>query len=141
MTGKFDHIEEALDIDVTTISKKYIKDTRQEIKRPIGLDEIEGDSRYTRDNLYDLVEKGQNAIYEMLEIAKQTQKARDFEVVGQLIKCVGDVSDKLLDLQSKKKKLKEEDTASKITNNTTNALFIGSTADLQKFLKESMKSK
>lgn len=140
MTKKFDDIENALDIDVKTTSSEYIDKVHQIVKRPINLDEIDGDSKYTRDNLYDLVEKGQEAIYEMLEIAKETQKARDFEVVGQLIKSVADVSDKLLDLQTKKKKLKEEDNKTNITNNTTNALFVGSTADLQKFLKESMKN-
>lgn len=139
MPKKFDEIEDALDVEVKTTSTEYIDTVNEIIKRPNISDEIEGDSKYTRDNLYDLVEKGQEAIYEMLEIAKETQKARDFEVVGQLIKSVADVSDKLLDLQTKKKKLKEEDIKANVTNNTTNALFVGSTADLQKFLKDSMK--
>jgi hypothetical protein len=143
MSNKFDKIEESLDVDVKTISTEYIKDTKKEIKRPIGPDESQSDYEYTRQNLYDLLEKGQEAIYEMLEIAKETQKARDFEVAGQLIKSVGDVSDKLLDLQHKMKKLKQEDqkSLSGPANVTNNALFVGSTADLQKFLKESMKDK
>ena len=87
------------------------------------------------------MEMGQHAAYEMFEIAKETQKARDFEVVGQLLKAVGDISDKLLDNQQKMKKLKEDDGKPNITNNTTNALFVGSTADLQKFLKNSMTDK
>lgn len=143
MSNNFDKIEESLDVDVKTISKEYIKDTKKEIKRPIGPDESQSDYEYTRQNLYDLLEKGQEAIYEMLEIAKETQKARDFEVAGQLIKSVGDVSDKLLDLQHKMKKLKQEDqkSLSGPANVTNNALFVGSTADLQKFLKETMKDK
>jgi hypothetical protein len=87
------------------------------------------------------MEMGQHAAYEMFEIAKETQKARDFEVVGQLLKTVGDISDKLLDNQQKMKKLKEEENRTNVTNNTTNALFVGSTADLQKFLKNSMADK
>jgi hypothetical protein len=142
MSSKFDKIEESLDVDVKTISKEYINEVKKEVKTPVGPDESQSDYEYTRQNLYDLMEKGQEAIYEMLEIAKETQKARDFEVAGQLIKSVGDVSDKLLDLQHKMKKLKQED--SQLTANktiTNNALFVGSTADLQKFLKESMKDK
>jgi GTP cyclohydrolase II len=80
----------------------------------------------------------------MLDIAKETQKARDFEVVGQLLKAVGDLSDKLLDNQQKIKKIEEENlekSSSKVTNNTTNALFVGSTAELQKFLKDSMRER
>ena len=87
------------------------------------------------------MEMGQHAAYEMFEIAKETQKARDFEVVGQLLQAVGDISDKLLDNQQKMKKLKEDESKTNITNNTTNALFVGSTADLQKFLKNSMTDK
>lgn len=141
MSKKFDSIDEALDIETTTVSKDYIEKVKKEVKKPISEDEAHDDYEYTRQNLYDLIEKGQEAIYEMLEIAKETQKARDFEVAGQLIKSVGDVSDKLLDLQQKMKKLKEEDVRSSPTNVTNNALFVGSTADLQKFLKESMKDK
>lgn len=141
MSNKFDKINETLDIDARAISTEYVEKVKSEIKKPISEDEAHSDYEYTRQNLYDLIEKGQEAIYEMLEIAKETQKARDFEVAGQLIKSVGDVSDKLLDLQHKMKKLKEEDKSSSPTNVTNNALFVGSTADLQKFLKESMKDK
>jgi cysteinyl-tRNA synthetase len=97
-----------------------------------------------RNTVYELIQLGNDAAYEMLDIAKETQKARDFEVVGQLLKAVGDLSDKLLDNQQKIKKIEEElmeKTSAKVTNNTTNALFVGSTAELQKFLKDSMKEK
>jgi hypothetical protein len=79
----------------------------------------------------------------MLDIAKESQKARDFEVVGQLLKAVGDLSDKLLDNQQKIRKLESESesSVSNITNNTTNALFVGSTAELQNYLNEALKGK
>jgi hypothetical protein len=140
MNGNFDKIDEVLDIDAKELSKEIVKKTKVELKKPIE-GTIENDEKYTRDNLYELMEMGQHAAYEMFEIAKETQKARDFEVVGQLLKAVGDISDKLLDNQQKMKKLKEDDGKTNITNNTTNALFVGSTADLQKFLKNSMKDK
>jgi hypothetical protein len=140
MNNNFDKIDEALDIDVKELSKEIIKTAKVELKKPIE-GTIDNDEKYTRDNLYELMEMGQHAAYEMFEIAKETQKARDFEVVGQLLKTVGDISDKLLDNQQKMKKLKEEENRTNVTNNTTNALFVGSTADLQKFLKNSMADK
>jgi len=140
MNNNFDKIDEALDIEVKELSKEIIKTAKVELKKPIE-GTIDNDEKYTRDNLYELMEMGQHAAYEMFEIAKETQKARDFEVVGQLLKTVGDISDKLLDNQQKMKKLKEEENRTNVTNNTTNALFVGSTADLQKFLKNSMNDK
>jgi hypothetical protein len=140
MNNNFDKIDEALDIEVKELSKEIIKTAKVELKKPIE-GTIDNDEKYTRDNLYELMEMGQHAAYEMFEIAKETQKARDFEVVGQLLKTVGDISDKLLDNQQKMKKLKEEENRTNVTNNTTNALFVGSTADLQKFLKNSMADK
>jgi hypothetical protein len=140
MNNNFDKIDEALDIDVKELSKEIIKTAKVELKKPIE-GTIDNDEKYTRDNLYELMQMGQHAAYEMFEIAKETQKARDFEVVGQLLKTVGDISDKLLDNQQKMKKLKEEENRTNVTNNTTNALFVGSTADLQKFLKNSMNDK
>ena len=78
----------------------------------------------------------------MFEIAKNTQKARDFEVVGQLIKIAKEIDDGYLDRHQKLKKIKEieEDKKTTINNQTTNAVFVGSTAELQKFLKESLKN-
>ena len=140
MNNNFDNINEVLDIDAKELSKEIVKKAKVELKKPIE-GTIENDEKYTRDNLYELMEMGQHAAYEMFEIAKETQKARDFEVVGQLLKTVGDISDKLLDNQQKMKKLKEEENRTNVTNNTTNALFVGSTADLQKFLKNSMADK
>ena len=92
----------------------------------------------TRGQLYSLIEKGQEAIDGILEIAQQSDSPRAFEVAGQLIKNVADTTDKLLDLQQKMKKLKEEDPSAprSVTNNNT--LFVGSTAELQKLLKQNM---
>jgi hypothetical protein len=85
-----------------------------------------------------LIEKGQEAINGILELAQEGQQPRSYEVVGQLIKSVGDVSDKLLDLQQKMKDLNKEEKASSPTT-VNNALFVGSTAELQKMLKEGLK--
>jgi hypothetical protein len=98
--------------------------------------DIKKDYEYTRANLYSLIEKGQEAINGILELAGESDSPRAYEVAGQLIKSVGDVSDKLMDLQKKLKDV-EEDTSSKTTNNVTNnALFVGSTAELSKLLKQ-----
>ena len=98
-------------------------------------DDVKKDYEYTRANLYSLIEKGQEAIDGIMEIAGEGGSARAYEVAGQLIKSVGDVTDKLIDLQ---KKLKEvEDDSPKTTNNTTNnAIFVGSTSELSKILKQ-----
>lgn len=99
------------------------------------VDDVKKDYEYTRANLYSLIEKGQEAIDGIMEIAGEGGSARAYEVAGQLIKSVGDVTDKLIDLQ---KKLKEvEDDSPKSTNNTTNnAIFVGSTSELSKILKQ-----
>jgi tetrahydrodipicolinate N-succinyltransferase len=101
---------------------------------------MDSDYKYSRQNNYDLTTTINDAIYEMFEIAKNTQKARDFEVVGQLIKIAKEIDDGYLDRHQKLKKLKEVDEKkeTKITNQTTNAVFVGSTAELQKFLKENL---
>jgi hypothetical protein len=98
-------------------------------------DDIRKDYEYTRANLYSLIEKGQEAINGIMELAGEGGSPRAYEVAGQLIKSVGDTTDKLIDLQ---KKLKEvEDTSIKTTNNVTNnALFVGSTSELSKILKQ-----
>jgi uncharacterized protein YaaN involved in tellurite resistance len=99
------------------------------------VNDVKKDYEYTRANLYSLIEKGQEAIDGIMEIAGEGGSARAYEVAGQLIKSVGDVTDKLIDLQ---KKLKEvEDDSPKSTNNTTNnAIFVGSTSELSKILKQ-----
>ena len=97
-------------------------------------DHADVDYKYSRENFYNLVERGQDAIDGILEVAKDGEHPRAYEVVGQLIKNVSEVTEKLVDLQEKMKKLKEvPDNAPK---NVTNALFVGSTKELQNLLKD-----
>jgi hypothetical protein len=136
MKNNFDSINDALDMESSSISKAILPKMKRELSKLNKEDAIDVDSEYTRSVLYALVEKGNEAIDSMLEIAQNTEKARDFEVAGQLIKSVSEVTDKLIDLQQKMKKLKEEDV--KGPKNVTNALFVGSTAELQKLLKKGL---
>ena len=104
--------------------------TLPEVKVP---EEVDNDYEYQRRNFYQLVERGQAAIDGILELAKESEHPRSYEVAGQLIKNVADVTEKLGDLQEKMKKLKEVPNSA--PKNVTNALFVGSTAELQKMLK------
>jgi|TARA_R110000796_G_scaffold39025_1_gene97672 hypothetical protein len=96
-------------------------------------DEIEADYEYQRKQFYNLVEKGSIAIDGILEIAKEGEHPRGYEVAGNLIKQVAEVTEKLGDLQEKMKRLKE--VPNNAPKNVTNALFVGSTAELQKLIK------
>ena len=97
-------------------------------------DDIENDYKYQRDNFYNLVEKGSSAIDGILELAKESEHPRTYEVAGQLIKNVAEVTEKLGDLQEKMRKLKE--VPNNAPKNVTNALFVGSTKELQNMLKD-----
>ena len=108
--------------------------TRPEKPDRLTKDDITKDYEYTRGNLYSIIEKGQEAIDGILELAQETETARSYEVAGQLIKSVSDATDKLMDLQKKLKDVEEETT--KTTNVTNNALFVGSTAELAKMIKQ-----
>ena len=101
----------------------------------VKINEIDKDYDYTRGNLYSLIEKGQEAINGIMEVAGESASPRAYEVAGQLIKSVADTTDKLLDLQKKVKDVKEEN-GSTTNNVTNNALFVGSTSDLSKILKK-----
>jgi len=136
MKSKFENIDEALEIEATSVSKEIIKKSKEAIVSPTSGEDCDKDYEYTRGNYYSLIEKGQEAIDDLMDIAQQSQSARAYEVVGQMIKNVGDVTDKLIDLQHKMKKLKEED--SKGPSTVNNSVFIGSTADLQKLLKQGL---
>ena len=104
------------------------------IPRPNEVEDMDSDYKYSRENFYNLIERGQDAIDGILEIAKEGEHPRAYEVVGQLIKNVSEVTEKLADLQDKMKKLKEvPETGPK---HVTNALYVGSTAELQKLLKD-----
>ena len=98
-------------------------------------DDVSKDYDYTRGNLYSIIEKGQEAIDGILELAQESEQPRAYEVAGQLIKSVSDATDKLMDLQKKLKDVNEEDNKKSPTN-VTNALFVGSTAELAKMIKQ-----
>ena len=102
------------------------------IPRPSGDDEKEIDYKYSRENFYNLIERGQDAIDGIITLAKESEHPRTYEVAGQLIKNVAEVTEKLMQLQNDMKKLKE--VPSNAPKNVTNALFVGSTAELQKAL-------
>ena len=97
--------------------------------------DISKDYEYTRGNLYSIIEKGQEAIDGILELAQESEQPRAYEVAGQLIKSVSDATDKLMDLQKKLKDVNEEDNRKSPTN-VTNALFVVSTAELAKMIKQ-----
>ena len=101
-------------------------------------DDVEKDYEYTRGNLYSIIEKGQEAINGILELAQDSEMPRAYEVAGQLIKSVSDATDKLMDLQKKVKDVNKEEEAKSPTT-VNNALFVGSTAELAKLLKNGAK--
>ena len=136
MSDQFDSINDTLDIEVQ--AGEIVKETKKELKKISGQEDHLKDYEYTRGNLYSLIEKGQAAINGIFDLAQEGPQPRSYEVVGQLIKSVGDVSDKLLDLQQKMKDLNKEEKSSSPTT-VNNALFVGSTAELQKLLKDGFK--
>ena len=137
----FDEIDESLDIDrgAEIMKAPVNKPTRTSPKNvKSGKEDVTKDYEYSRAQLYSLDEKGQEAVDGALDVAQQSDSARAYEVAGQLIKHVADTADKLIDLQKKMKDI-DEVKDSKTTNVTNNSLFVGSTSDLQKMLKDTMK--
>jgi len=145
------HLDDAFNITPTEVDdtpengcaprKDQLTDvTNVGITRPDRLtkDDITKDYEYTRGNLYSIIEKGQEAINGILELAQDSEMPRAYEVAGQLIKSVSDATDKLMDLQKKLKDVEEESTQ-KGPNTVNNALFVGSTAELAKLLKNGVK--
>ena len=128
-----DILDEILDIEESTAELVEKKPDTLTVKRDNTLDDVYTDYKYQRENFYRLVERGQDAIDGILELARESEHPRSYEVAGQLIKNVADVTEKLGDLQTKMKKLKEVPNSA--PKNVTNALFVGSTAELQKMLK------
>ena len=133
---KYEKLDEAFDVEPTEVEV-----TEKKIERiKSGSEDIKRDYEYTRGNLYSIIEKGQEAIDGILELAQESEMPRAYEVAGQLIKNVADATDKLLTLQQKLKDVQEEkDTKGPTTVN--NALFVGSTAELQKLLKQQNQDK
>ena len=95
---------------------------------------IDNDYKYSRDTYYELVEKGKQSLELMIEVARESEHPRAFEVLSGMIKNISDVNDRLMDLNKKKKEIDKKDDIKKVAN-TTNNLFVGSTTELQKLLK------
>ena len=128
----FDSIDDALDIDSSIVETNK----PGKIQKPEKKTDISKDYEYTRANLYSLIEKGQEAINGIMELAGEGGSPRAYEVAGQLIKSVADTTDKLIDLQKKLKDVEEESDKKGPNTVTNNAVFVGSTTDLQKMLKQ-----
>ena len=137
MKNNYEDLDKALNIESSIVE---VEKSSTSIDIPIDVsssrsDDIIKDYEYSRANLYSLIEKGQEAINGIMELASEGGGSpRAYEVAGQLIKSVGDVADKLIDLQKKVKEVEED--VSKTTNVTNNAVFIGSTSELSKLLKQ-----
>ena len=139
MTDKFNNLDEAVNLagEILPAEKKEVEQVKPKSSSP---QDIRKDYEYTRGNLYSIIEKGQEAINGILELAQETEQPRAYEVAGQLIKNVADATDKLLTLQQKLKDV-EEEKESKGPTTVNNALFVGSTAELQKLLKKGISDK
>ena len=132
MSDNYESIDKALNTESSIVESKPIKPVPPKVEK----DDIKKDYEYTRANLYSLVEKGQEVINGIMELAAESASPRAYEVAGQLIKSVADTTDKLADLQKKLKDLEEDNTKKGPNNVTNNALFVGSTSELSKLLKQ-----
>ena len=128
------NLDETFDIESTIVPSERVGITPEQKPDRLTKNDIEKDYEYTRGNLYSIIEKGQEAINGILELAQDSEMPRAYEVAGQLIKSVSDATDKLMDLQKKLKDV-EEEKQSKGPNTVNNSLFVGSTAELAKMLK------
>ena len=133
MTKEYNKLDKTFNITPEVVEEETSLIEREKPDR-LTKDDIEKDYDYTRGNLYSIIEKGQEAINGILEIAQESEMPRAYEVAGQLIKSVSDATDKLIDLQKKVKEVNEDEKKGP-TNVTNNALFVGSTADLAKLIK------
>ena len=135
------HLDDAFNITPTEVEvdeTDVVVGVDREKPDRLTKDDIEKDYEYTRGNLYSIIEKGQEAINGILELAQDSEMPRAYEVAGQLIKSVSDATDKLMDLQKKGKDV-NEDSPTKGPSTVNNALFVGSTAELAKLLKNGAK--
>ena len=138
MAKGYDSLNDTFNTDDGIEVDAIVKAENTELqKSQTRAENVEKDYDYTRGNLYSLIEKGQEAINGIMEVAGETASPRAYEVAGQLIKSVADTTDKLADLHKKVKEIEADNpkTQSTVTNN---ALFVGSTAELQKMLKDGM---
>ena len=131
MTDTFGNLDKTFNVE-SEIEKA--EKTVIDIKKSKTDNDVDTDYEYTRGQLYNLIEKGQEAINGILDVAQNSDHPRAYEVAGNLIKNVADISDKLVDLQKKMKDLDEDKKGP--TTVTNNAMFVGSTSELQKMLKQ-----
>ena len=131
-TSKFDGISDAMEVETDIVPTEKV--AKPEVVETSTKHQLKKDYEYTRGNLYSLIEKGQEAVDGILELAQESDQPRAYEVAGQLIKHVGDVADKLVDLQKKVSDI--EKPSKQEVKTTNNTMFVGSTADLAKFLKQ-----
>ena len=134
MTTEFNKLDKTFNVAAEVVKEEKSEVIPKEKPDRLTKDDITKDYEYTRGNLYSIIEKGQEAINGILEIAQESEMPRAYEVAGQLIKSVSDATDKLIDLQKKLKDVNEE-TVAKGPSTVNNALFVGSTADLAKLIK------
>ena len=136
--SSYDPIDEALNttsaIEVSTTPEGGGIRRKDEIKNVS--EDIDKDYQYTRANLYSLIEKGQESLNGIMELAGESASPRAYEVAGQIIKSVADTTDKLMELQKKVKEIDED--KRKPTQVTNNGVFVGSTSDLSKMLKDGL---
>ena len=134
---KMTNLDDAFNVESTIVPAEKVGITPEQKPDRLTKNDVEKDYEYTRGNLYSIIEKGQEAINGILELAQESEMPRAYEVAGQLIKSVSDATDKLMDLQKKLKDV-EEETQQKGPSTVNNALFVGSTAELQKMLKSQL---
>ena len=136
--SKFDSLNDTFNTDDSVEVDAIVKTEDTELqKSQTRAENVEKDYDYTRGNLYSLIEKGQEAINGIMEVAGETASPRAYEVAGQLIKSVADTTDKLADLHKKVKDIEADNPKTQNTV-TNNALFVGSTTELSKMLKDGM---
>jgi len=134
MKNSYDSLNDTFNTDPVD-DTAIVKEEKRKSQIQKLTDDVSKDYDYTRGNLYSLIEKGQEAINGIMEVAGETASPRAYEVAGQLIKSVADTTDKLADLHKKVKEI-EEDNPKKQNTVTNNALFVGSTSELSKMLKD-----
>ena len=137
MKNSYDSLNDTFNTDPVE-DTDIVKDEKRKNQIQKLTDDVSKDYDYTRGNLYSIIEKGQEAINGILELAQESDQPRAYEVAGQLIKSVSDATDKLMDLQKKLKDV-EEDKQIRGPSTVNNALFVGSTAELAKMLKDGLK--
>ena len=134
MADEFTKLDKTFNVTPEVVEEKKSIERVNPAPDRLTKDDITRDYEYTRGNLYSIIEKGQEAIDGILELAQESEMPRAYEVAGQLIKSVSDATDKLMDLQKKLKDVNEEQ-VQKGPSTVNNALFVGSTADLAKLIK------